>query len=105
MSELVVPLVPRRRVTGASHGSLRSSRRGVGADVRQIDRLASARLSLALDRDEFVVREHFAAEATRVLVATDRRPSMALFPPGLPWLSKPQALAEAARLVEASAAR
>jgi hypothetical protein len=30
---------------------------------------------------------------------------MALFPPGLPWLSKPAALDEIARLVEASAAR
>jgi uncharacterized protein (DUF58 family) len=117
VSELVVPLVPRRRVTGPSHGSLRSARRGagsdlagthvyrVGDDVRQIDRLASARLSLALDRDEFVVREHLAAEATRVVVVCDRRPSMALFPPGLPWLSKPEALEQATRLVQASAAR
>jgi uncharacterized protein (DUF58 family) len=117
MSELVVPLVPRRRVTGPSHGALRSVRRGagsdlagtrlyrVGDDVRRIDRRASARLSLALDRDEFVVRDDFAAEATRVVAACDRRPSMSLFPPGLPWLSKPRALAEATRLVEASAAR
>jgi uncharacterized protein (DUF58 family) len=117
VSELVVPLVPRRRVTGPSHGSLRSARRGTGADlagtrqyrtgddVRQIDRLASARLSLALDRDEFVVREHFAAEATRVVVVSDRRPSMALFPPGLPWLSKPRALEAATGLVQASAGR
>jgi Protein of unknown function DUF58 len=110
-------LVPRRRVAGLAHGTLRSRRRGVGADlagsrpyrpgddVRQIDRLASARLSIALGRDEFIVREQFAEEATYVVVVEDGRPSMRLFPSGLPWLSKPGAVAEAVRLLGASAAR
>jgi hypothetical protein len=74
-----------------------------GDDVRRIDHRASARLSFALDRDEFVVREHFAEEATRVVLVRDRRPSMALFPPGLPWLSKPFACRTTAHLLAASA--
>jgi uncharacterized protein (DUF58 family) len=94
---------------------MRSSRRGRGGDlagsrpyrpgddVRLIDHRASARLSAALGSDEFVVREHFTEEAARVVVAVDRRPAMALFPPGLPWLSKPGAIAAAGTLVVESA--
>lgn len=116
-AEIPVPLVPRRRVTGPGYGALRSARRGRGGDlagtrpyqrgddVRRIDHRASARLSFALDRDEFVVREHFAEEATRVVVIRDRRPSMALFPTWLPWLSKPQACGTVEHLLEASARR
>jgi hypothetical protein len=116
-ADFAVPLVPRRRVSGPAHGALRSVRRGSGGDVagtrpyqrgddvREIDHRASARLSFALDRDEFVVREHFAEEATRVALVRDRRPSMALFPPELPWLSKPLACRTAGRLLAASAQR
>jgi uncharacterized protein DUF58 len=110
-----IPLLPRRRLAGLAHGTLRSSRRGVGGDVagsrayrpgddvRQIDRRASARLSSALGRDEFIVLERFAEESTYVVVVEDGSPSMRLFPSGLPWLSKPQAVAEVARLLQASA--
>ena len=110
------PLVPRRRVAGIAFGGMRSSRRGPGVDpagtrpyrsgddVRRIDHRASARLSAALGSDEFVVREHLTEEAARVVVAVDRRPSMALFPPELPWLSKPRAIVEAGMLVVESAA-
>jgi uncharacterized protein (DUF58 family) len=116
-AELAVPLIPRRRVAGHAHGTFRSLRRGTGGDVagsrayipgddvRQIDRLASARLSLVLDRDEFVVRRQFAEESTRVLVVEDTSPSMRLFPPGYPWLSKSSAVAETRRLLGASAAK
>ena len=36
--------------------------------------------------EEFVVREHYAEEAPRVVVLCDRRPSMSIFPEGWPWL-------------------
>jgi len=73
--------------------------------MRSIDWAASARLSAARSEDAFVVREHFADESPRVVVVTDRRPAMALCPPGLPWLRKPAALHAAASLIGASAAR
>jgi uncharacterized protein (DUF58 family) len=76
-----------------------------GDDVRRIDHRASARLSSALGRDEFVVREHFAEDATSVMFVHDRSPSMALFPHWLPWLSKPRACRTVARLLTASARR
>jgi uncharacterized protein (DUF58 family) len=109
-------LPQRRRVSGIGFGSMRALRRGSGSDVagsrpyvpgddlRTIDRHASARLSSALDRDEWVVRQTYAEEAARVVVVADRRPSMRLFPPGLPWLSKPRALRTVTELVERSAA-
>lgn len=112
-----IPLVPRHRVAGHAHGTLRSTRRGVGGDVvgsrpyrpgddvRQIDRLASARLSAMLDRDEFVVRERLAEESTYVVVLEDAGPSMRLFPAGFPWLSKPAAVTELGRLLQLSAGR
>lgn len=115
--EATVPLLPRRRVAGQPHGMFRSVRRGVGGDVagsreyvpgddvRQIDRLASARLSLVLDRDEFVVRQQFAEESTHVVVVEDTGPSMRLFPPGYPWLSKAEAVAGARQVLAASAAK
>ena len=48
-------------------------------------------------RDEFVVRERYAEEAPRVVVLCDRRPSMALYEPPFPWLSKPAARARGDR--------
>ncbi len=109
------PLIPRRRVLGLPFGGLHSARRGLGSDVAgtrpylpgddidRIDWAASARLSLARGSDEFVVREHFAEEAPRVVVLADRRPSMSVFGDGWPWLQKPQALAHAVGLIGESA--
>lgn len=109
------PLVPRRRHVGIAFGAHRSPRRGPGSDVAgarpyrpgdrigSIDWHASARLSSTRDRDEFVVREFFAEEAPRAVVIRDRRPSMALYAPPFPWLSKPAAATEAARAIVDSA--
>jgi uncharacterized protein (DUF58 family) len=109
------PLIPRRRVLGLPFGGLHSLRRGLGSDVassrpyapgddvKRIDWATSARLSLARGSEEFVVREHYAEEAPRVVVLADRRPSMSLFPEGWPWLCKPRALREATGLIGASA--
>jgi uncharacterized protein (DUF58 family) len=112
-----IPLLPRQRVTGQPHGTFRSARRGIGGDVagsrayvpgddvRQIDRLASARLSLVLGRDEFVVRQQYAEESTQVVLVEDTSPSMRLFPEECPWLSKAGAVAEVRRVLAASAAK
>lgn len=109
------PLIPRRRVLGLPFGGLHSIRRGLGSDVAssrpyepgddvgKIDWAASARLSLARGSEEFVVREHYAEEAPRVVCLVDRRPSMAIFSEGWPWLSKQRAADEAAVLIAASA--
>ena len=109
------PLIPRRRVLGLPFGGLHSLRRGLGSDVAgsrpyqpgddvdQIDWYASARISLARGSEEFVVREHYADEAPRVVVLCDRRPSMSLFPDGWPWLSKPDAIRNAVTLIGSSA--
>jgi uncharacterized protein (DUF58 family) len=109
------PLIPRRRVLGLPFGGLHSLRRGLGSDVAssrpyepgddvdKIDWAASAKLSLARGSEEFVVREHYAEEAPRVVCLADRRPSMAVFSEEWPWLRKPRALAEATRLIGASA--
>ena len=109
------PLVPRRRLVGIPFGEQRSARRGAGSDVAgsrtyepgdpvaTIDWHASAKLSAARGVDQFVVHTRFADEAPRVAVAVDRRPAMALYPPGLPWLSKPAAAAAAVRVIGASA--
>ena len=108
---LTFPLVPRRRLVGLAFGAMRSVRRGrgfdvagsrpyrPGDDVRAIDWAASARLSAARGADEFIVRERFAEEAPRVVIVCDRRPEMALFPPGFPWLSKPAAIREIGTLI------
>jgi uncharacterized protein (DUF58 family) len=99
------PLVPRWRVTGLPFGEQRSMRRGPGSDVAgsrryvpgdpvsAIDWYATARLSAARGREEFVVREHYEDEAPHVVVLADRRPSMSLYDQSLPWLSKPAAVA------------
>jgi uncharacterized protein (DUF58 family) len=113
------PLVPRHRKTGVAFGTQRSRRRGQGAEVAGIrpyvpgDRMpwidwyASARESLAKDEDVFLVRQFYAETAPRVIIVVDRRPSMALYEPGFPWLSKPTVLREttSAILTAARAAR
>jgi hypothetical protein len=105
------PLIPRQRVLGLPFGGLHSVRRGLGSDVAgsrpyepgdNVDRIdwhASARLSLARGTEEFVVREHFADEAPRVVVLCDRRPSMSLFSDDWPWLRKPEAIRHTVRVI------
>ena len=109
----VFPLVPTPRLVGLAFGAMRERRAAArGSDVaglaavpsrattsQAIDWNASARLSSARGSDEFVVRERFAEEAPRVVVVCDRRPEMALFPAGLPWLSKPAAVRAVVELV------
>jgi uncharacterized protein (DUF58 family) len=109
------PLVPRRRPVGLPFGDLPSRRRGHGSDVigtrpyeigdavSTIDWFASARLSAATGRDEFIVRDHAADEAPRVALVTDRRPAMGIYEPPLPWLSKRRAIVEATASIVASA--
>jgi hypothetical protein len=116
-SELTFPLVTRRRLVGLAFGSLQSARRRTGSDVagsrpyhpgddmRTIDWNASAKLSAARSSDEFLVREHYAEEAPRVVIVCDRRPEMELFPDDLPWLSKPAVMREAGRLIADSTQR
>jgi hypothetical protein len=110
-----VPLIPRRRLVGSSFGGYASIRRGAGTDVagsrpyqpgdhfHAIDWKASAKLSAARGSDEFIVRDRYAEEMPRVVIVVDRRPEMALFPNGLPWLRKPEAVALATRLLVTSA--
>jgi uncharacterized protein (DUF58 family) len=113
---LTVPLFPRRLVAGPAFGAMRSRTRGgagldlvgsrayrFGDDIRRIDWHASARVSALRGNDEFVVREYLTDEATHVLVALDRGPSMTISRGGLPWLEKAQAAAEAATLIRDSA--
>jgi uncharacterized protein (DUF58 family) len=72
-----------------------------GDSLAAIDWKASARLSSTRADPEFVVREHFADEALRVVMVADRRPSMGLYPE--PWLSKPSALQALWKLVSSTA--
>ena len=116
-TDLTFPLVPRRRLIGLAFGAVHSVRRGTGSDVASsrpyqpgddvdtIDWAASARLSSARGTDEFIVRERYADEAPRVVIVADRRPAMRLYPPGLPWLSKPDAMVAAGMLIADSAAK
>jgi uncharacterized protein (DUF58 family) len=102
-------------MTGLAYGTQRSLRRGQGGEIaatrpyRPGDRLAwidwyaSARMSLARDEDIFVVRQFYAETAPRVIVVVDRRPSMALYPPELPWLTKPEVVREATTAILAAA--
>jgi uncharacterized protein (DUF58 family) len=113
--EVTFPLAPRRRFAGLPFGGMTSVRRGSGSDVagsrpyvpgdeaHSIDWAASARLSSAHGSDEFIVREYLAEEAPRVVVLSDRRPAMSLFPRPLPWLDKPAAMRHAAGLVAEAA--
>jgi uncharacterized protein (DUF58 family) len=117
VQHLSFPLIPRFRLVGVAFGGIHSARRGLGSDVAgtrpyttgddmdAIDWNASAKLSLARDSDEFVVRERFADEAPRVVALCDRRPAMSLYPPGLPWLRKADAMHAATAIVAASAFR
>jgi uncharacterized protein (DUF58 family) len=109
------PLVPRHALTGMPFGRLPSHRRGPGSEVigsrayrpgdpvSTIDWGATARLSAATGRDEFIVRERRADDAPRVALVLDRRPAMTLYPPSSPWLSKPTVVREAVTGVIASA--
>jgi uncharacterized protein (DUF58 family) len=109
------PLVSRHRTTGVAYGTQRSLRRGQGAEIagsrpyRPGDRLAwidwsaSARLSRARDDELFVVRQYYAELAPRVIVVVDRRPSMGLYAPELPYLAKPDVLREATTAIVAAA--
>ena len=113
---MTFPLVPRGRLVGLSFGTMPSLRRGAGSDVagsrpyhtgddiHAIDWAASARLSLARQRDEFIVRERFAEEAPRVVLVADRRPEMAAFGSSLPWLDKPEAMRHAIEFILQSTA-
>jgi hypothetical protein len=114
-ARLTFPLVPRRRVIGLSFGTMRSLRRGSGSDIAgsrpyrpgddmdSIDWAASARLSTAKGRDEFVVRERFAEEAPKIVIVCDRRPQMSYFASPLPWLDKPATMRQTVDLILASA--
>ena len=94
---------------------MRSLRRGGGSDVAgsrpyvpgddvdEIDWAASAKLSSASGRDEFVVREEYAEEAPRVVIVCDRRPEMRLAVPGANAFRKGQAQRVAIELIRASA--
>jgi len=110
----VFPLIPSRR-RGTLDVAGRSSRRRGGGDevagtrpyrhgdpIRSVDWAASARLSTARGSDEFVVRDHFADDAVRVVLVVDRSSSMGLFPRGLPLLDKRAAVREAGDLIVAS---
>jgi len=107
--------VPRYRVSGLPFGGSPSLRRGHGTDVAgsrayvrgdpisTIDWRASARLSTARGSDEFVVRERYADEAPRVVLLVDRRPSMGIYEPPFPWLSKPAVVRATTELIVQSA--
>ena len=109
------PLLGLRRGIGVFGRERRSTHRGNGYEMassrpyqpsdnmRAIDWGASARLSSARNSDEFIVREHFAEESPRVVVFVDRRPAMRLYPPELPWLHKPAAVAAAGKMIVDSA--
>jgi uncharacterized protein (DUF58 family) len=110
-TEVTFPLAPRRKFAGLPFGGMTSVRRGTGSDIagsrpyipgddaHAIDWAASARLSSAHGADEFIVREYLAEEAPRVVVLSDRRPAMSLFPRPLPWLDKPEAMRQAGGLI------
>ena len=114
--DLVFPLIPSRKRGALDVAGSPSRRRGAGTEiassrpyrrgdaVRLVDWAASARLSTARGTDEFVVRDHFAEDAVRIVVVADRSRSMALFPDWLPWLDKQAAVREAGRMIVASGA-
>jgi uncharacterized protein (DUF58 family) len=102
-------------LTGGTFGGYYSLRRGRGTDIAGsrnyipgdqlawIDWKTSARFSAIQDEDAFVVREHYADEAPRVLIVADHHPSMALYPEELPWLDKADVLRQVIVAVVASA--
>ncbi|HEY2074322.1 MAG TPA: DUF58 domain-containing protein [Gaiellaceae bacterium] len=109
------PLVPRPRASGIAYGSLPSRRRGQGAEIAgsrryvpgdrlaSIDWYASARESMIRDDDIFIVRQYYTEMAPRVVIVVDRRPSLSLYPPDLPWLAKPATIREATTAILAAA--
>ena len=113
--ELTFPLVPSRRFLGASFGGFPGARRGSGSDIAgsrryepgddigSIDWRSTAKLSSATNSATFVVREFFQDESPEVMIVCDRRPSMGLYPAGLPWLSKAAAQRRAAQMIASSA--
>jgi len=115
--DLSFPLVSLARPLGVPFGAVPSRRRGIGSDVAgshpyqpgddvgAIDWNASARISAARDTDEFIVRDRFADEAPRVVAFCDRRAAMALYPPGLPWLAKAEAMRVALGMIATSTER
>ena len=102
--------------TGLPFGDLPSRRRGHGSDVigsrpyepgdpvSTIDWFATARLSAATGRDEFVVRDRAADEAPRVAVVSTAGRRWGSIRRRFPWLAKRAALREAAAAIVASAA-
>ena len=112
--DMLFPLIPLRRSRALEVAGRASRHRGAGDEIassrpyrrgdaiRSVDWAASARLSTARGRDEFVVRDHFAEDVIRVVVVVDRSPSMALFPEALPWLHKPAVVRDAAAMIVAS---
>jgi uncharacterized protein (DUF58 family) len=114
--DLVFPLIPSRRGGAVDVAGSPSRRRGAGTEIassrqyrrgdaiRLVDWAASARLSTAHGTDEFVVRDHFADDAARIMVTVDRSRSMALYPDWLPWLDKQEAVREALSMIVASGA-
>jgi uncharacterized protein (DUF58 family) len=119
MKRRTFPLVPRHRLTGGTFGGYYSLRRGRGTDIAGtrsyvpgdqlawIDWKTSARMSAVHEDNAFIVREHYADEAPRVVIVADHHPAMALYPDDLPWLAKADALRHAivAVVVAARAAR
>ncbi len=111
----IVDIDPRVRIVGSLLGQSRSRRRGSsqdvvgsrlyvpGDDMRRIDWAATARLTAAVGEERFVVREYYAEESPTVVVAVDRAASMALYPSWLPWLHKPEAVANCVAAIRASA--
>ena len=93
------------RASGGAGGADIASSRPYrpGDHVRNIDWKTSARLSSARNGDEFIVRERFSDEMPAVILVADRRPAMQLYPPELPWLSKPEAVLTVSRILVASA--
>jgi uncharacterized protein (DUF58 family) len=102
-------------LTGGTFGAYHSLRRGRGTDIAGsrdyvpgdqlawIDWKTSARQSAVRNDDAFVVREHYADEAPRVVIVADHHPSMALYPPEVPWLAKADVLRHVTVAVVASA--
>ena len=66
---------------------------------------AENRFAVALGQSALHVLQLLADESPRVVIVADRRPAMALCPPGLPWLDKAATLHSASRLIATSTAR
>ena len=71
---------PRARQRRDRHAAVRAGRSGL--DDRLVRDARASRRRRA--RDEFVVREHAADEAPRVVLVADRRPAMGLYPVAAP---------------------